>query len=97
MEILLVYPRLIAANKTILLDLKDRFRGYIRDIGYLLTPEQSEYLMEKLESWPDSGGRERPETGLRQHAAHVMETSSAGSRSLGSVKARYRLILKNDF
>jgi uncharacterized protein (TIGR02172 family) len=41
-------------DKTILPDLKDRFRGYIRDVGYLLTPEQSEYLMEKLESLPDS-------------------------------------------
>jgi uncharacterized protein (TIGR02172 family) len=41
-------------DKTILPDLKDRFRGYIRDVGYLLTPEQSEYLMEKLEALPDS-------------------------------------------
>jgi uncharacterized protein (TIGR02172 family) len=41
-------------DKTILPDLRDRFRGYIRDVGYLLTPEQSEYLMEKLESLPDS-------------------------------------------
>ena len=41
-------------DKNVLPDLKDRFRGYIRDVGYLLTPEQSEYLMEKLESLPDS-------------------------------------------
>ena len=41
-------------DKTILPDLKDRFRGYIRDVGYLFTPEESEYLMEKLESLPDS-------------------------------------------
>jgi len=41
-------------DKTILPDLKDRFRGYIRDAGYLFTPEQSEYLMKKLESLPDS-------------------------------------------
>ena len=32
-----------------MLDLKDRFRGYMRDIGYLLIPEQSEYLTDKLE------------------------------------------------
>jgi hypothetical protein len=41
-------------DKTILPDLQNRFRGYIRDVGYLFTPEQSEYLMEKLESLPDS-------------------------------------------
>jgi uncharacterized protein (TIGR02172 family) len=41
-------------DKTILPALKDRLRGYIRDVGYLFTPEQSEYLMEKLESLPDS-------------------------------------------
>jgi len=41
-------------DKTILPDLKDRFRGYLRDVGYLFTPEESEYLMEKLESLPDS-------------------------------------------
>jgi len=41
-------------DKTILPDLKDRFRGYLREVGYLFTPEQSEYLMEKLESLPDS-------------------------------------------
>jgi uncharacterized protein (TIGR02172 family) len=41
-------------DRTILPDLKDRFRGYIRDVGYLFTPEQSEYLMAKLESLPDS-------------------------------------------
>jgi uncharacterized protein (TIGR02172 family) len=41
-------------DKNVLPDLKDRFRGYIRDVGYLFTPEQSEYLMEKLESLPDS-------------------------------------------
>jgi len=41
-------------DKTILPDLKDRLRGYIRDVGYLFTPEQSEYLMEKLELLPDS-------------------------------------------
>ena len=41
-------------DKNVLPDLKDRFRGYIRDVGYLLTPEQSAYLMEKLESLPDS-------------------------------------------
>ena len=41
-------------DKSILPDLKELFRGYIREIGYLLTPEQSEFLMEKLESLPDA-------------------------------------------
>jgi len=41
-------------DKTILPDLKHRLRGIIREVGYLFTPEQSEYLMEKLESLPDS-------------------------------------------
>jgi uncharacterized protein (TIGR02172 family) len=41
-------------DKTILPDLKDRCRGYIRDVGYLLKPEESEFLTEKLESLPDS-------------------------------------------
>ncbi|MGA0094076.1 MAG: hypothetical protein ACO3J2_07265, partial [Chthoniobacterales bacterium] len=79
-------PHLIAANKTILPDLKDRFRVCIRDVGYFLTPEQSKYLMQKPESLPDSGGRERPETGWRQHASHVMENS--GARSCFLVQAK---------
>ena len=41
-------------DKTILPDLKHRLRGIIRDAGYLFTSEESEYLMEKLESLPDS-------------------------------------------
>ncbi|MFZ4387923.1 MAG: anti-sigma factor antagonist [Chthoniobacterales bacterium] len=41
-------------DKSILPDLKQLFRVYIREIGYLLTPEQSEFLMEKLESLPDA-------------------------------------------
>ena len=41
-------------DKTILPDLKHRLRGIIREVGYLFTPEQNEYLMEKLESLPDS-------------------------------------------
>jgi len=40
-------------DRTILPDLKERMRGYIRDIGYLLTQEQSDFLNEKLESLPD--------------------------------------------
>ena len=41
-------------DKSVLPDLKDRFRSHIRDIDYLLTPEQSEFLLEKLESLPDA-------------------------------------------
>jgi uncharacterized protein (TIGR02172 family) len=41
-------------DKTILPDLKHRLRGIIRDVGYLFTSEESEYLMEKLEALPDS-------------------------------------------
>ena len=41
-------------DPAILPDLKDRFRGYIREIGYLLTAEQSDFLLEKLESLPEA-------------------------------------------
>ncbi|MFM2095566.1 MAG: hypothetical protein RIS70_2690 [Planctomycetota bacterium] len=34
-------------------DMKQRMRGYIREIGYLLTTEQTEFLLGKLESLPD--------------------------------------------
>jgi len=37
----------------ILPNMKERLRGYIRDIGYLLAPEQSDLLLAKLETIPD--------------------------------------------
>ncbi len=40
-------------DNKILPNMKERMRGYIRDISYLLTAEQSELFLAKLESIPD--------------------------------------------
>ena len=41
-------------DRAILTDLKDRFRGYIRQIDDVLTPEETEYMLDRLEAVPDA-------------------------------------------
>jgi uncharacterized protein (TIGR02172 family) len=41
-------------DRAVLTDLKDRFRGYIRQIGDVLTPEETEFMLDRLEAVPDA-------------------------------------------
>ena len=41
-------------DRAVLTDLKDRFRGYIRQIGDVLTPDETEFMLERLEAIPDA-------------------------------------------
>ena len=41
-------------DRAILTDLKDRFRGYIRQIDDVLTPEETEHMLDRLEAVPDA-------------------------------------------
>lgn len=41
-------------DRAILTDLKDRFRGYIRQIDDVLTPEETAYMLDRLEAVPDA-------------------------------------------
>ena len=41
-------------DRAILTDLKDRFRDYIRQIDDVLTPEETEHMLDRLEAVPDA-------------------------------------------
>lgn len=41
-------------DRAILTDLKDRFRGYIRQISDVITPDETEFMLDRLEAVPDA-------------------------------------------